>query len=260
MEVAYKVANRRVEGALSFLKTTFNPIVYNAAPPCEVDARSDILKDVTVQGQFTLPSSTPIGEGIPFSSGMVLWLLKRGFASIYRMAFVPTGAVSNVSFAGANGLVSADLNITASSDNTTQPGQGTTAADGYGIISTITYVQELAIPVGSNNLDGTITVTPAIDFNIVRGRVYAGVLSSYSSSVSIGNTTLAGTFTASSLSDTRFVAQSPTGAFSITNLVQSSETTKDAVIQVPSDQGVNALVGPDVQDDLRCPLKNKLRS
>lgn len=268
MDVAYRQANRRVDGALQFLKTSINPMFYNAAPPVDSDSRSDILKDVTIQCQFTIPNTTPISEGIGYTTGMILWLLKRpGLGSIYRMAFVPTGAVSyssDPSVPGNNGLNSALLNTTRTIQNPPPTGPTWTSTfdtdylfgvvDPQGVLATLTYNQELAIPLGvQNGNSNIIQVSRSITDQISFSRVFAGFVEAYSSSISIGNTALAGTWTAASISDTRYVSQSATGAFSITNLMQSSETTKDAVMQVLSDQGVAVIVGPDIQDKFTNP-------
>ena len=109
------VERKRAQASIQFLRTSFNPIANNTAPTVSTSSRSDILKDVTVQGQFIIPSTVPIGEGISFASGMILWLMKRGLASMYRMVFVPMGAVSN-SAAPAPGYNGLNSNYTSKQD------------------------------------------------------------------------------------------------------------------------------------------------
>lgn len=251
---AQNVEQKRAQATMQFLRTTFNPIVNNTAPPIVTSSRSDILKDVTIQCQLTIPSTAPINEGVPNQSGMILWLMKRGLTSLYRMAFVPAGAVSNISTSGPHGLVTTNLNLTIYNATGGYGTPGYLAPDGYGIVSTITYAQELALPVGSNNgVNNIIQINPSTTTIIKYARVYAGIFEAYSSTVSIGNTALSGTFSAASISDTRDICQTSQGAFSITNIIQASESTKDAVMQIPSDQGVLTLMGPDVQDTFTNP-------
>ena len=210
---------QKANAAMQFLYTTFNPIVYNTAPPIETSSRSDILKDVTIQCQFLIPTTAPAGpEYVPTTSGLILWLMKRGLGSIYRMGLVPAGTVSsNTTSPGNSTLLGPYMNLTRPT------GTVGVSLTGY-IISSLTYSQELAIPYGvvNNGQNAVIQVTPNVSDSITFSRVFAGVVEAYSSTVSIGNTTLAGTFTAASVSDTRDVCQSESGAFSPTNLQQSA--------------------------------------
>lgn len=254
---------QKANAAMQFLYTTLNPIVYNTAPPIETSSRSDILKDVTIQCQFLIPTSTPVGEGIPTISGMILWLMKRGLGSLYRMGLVPNGATSVTTGLSANPTLQGFyINVTRPTATFTG---GVVSATAYvtattNIIKSITYTQELAIPYGvaNNGQSAVIQITPNVAEQITFSRVFAGIVETYSSTVSIGNTTLAGTFSAASISDTRDVCQSPQGAFSITNIIQSSETTKDALMQVPSNEGVVTLVGPDIQSTFTNPSQENV--
>ena len=201
---------RKAEASMQFLRTTYNPIVYNAAPPVTTSTRSSMIKDATIQCQFIIASNTLVGELIPVSTGMILWMMKFGIDCIYRMAFIPINAVST--YSSTTGLIGAVFNTSATTYTAAGATGGALAAglaDVNGILNTITYNQELAIPVGvaTNGTSNIISVSTGTLNDIEFTRVYAGIVEAYSSTVSIGNTTLAGTFTAASIADTRDICQ-----------------------------------------------------
>ena len=248
----------RQDATVGFLKCALHPGLYNTPPP-SVDLRSDFSKDGTVIGNFVIPSNALVNEMVPYTSGMILWLCNNGIYSVYRQHFVPPGTVSTVGSgtnSQANGLVGPQLDI----------GMGTFGApeyapNQYGIISSLTYGAQLALPVSSGFSVGdqiSVNFDPLMT-QVAYSRLYAGAIRAVSASTSISTgTVLTGTFTAASVEDTRGVSQDSNGdAFSIGTLTESSETSKDYVAQVPNNQGVAVLLGDDVPIGYTNPLQDQ---
>lgn len=244
----------RVQATLAFLKGSIAPELYNIAPP-NIEPRGQILKDVTINGQLQVLGNSillPTGEQIPNTSGMVLWLVNRGVNSIYRMNFVPSGTTSQVGGSGAGssaqlrGLVGPIANPAVGVD-------GPNAFNAQPLLQSLTYIQQLALPVFNDATD-IIQLKPDLPDEVSYTRLYSGFVSCVSATVSIGNTALTGTFSAASVEDTRDIAQNVgAGAFSVTNIMQSAESIKDGIYQVKTEDGVLALVASDIPFDFTNP-------
>lgn len=239
----------RQEATIGFLQSALHPGIYNTPPP-SVDLRSDFSKDGTVTGNFLIPSTALVNEMVPYVTGMLLWLCNNGLYTIVRQHFVPPGTVSQVG-SGTNsqnqGLLGPQLDY----------GPNHSAPDNWGIILLIQYNTLLALPVsstiGSNSPNDQVSVNFSQIGQLAYTRLYSGYITAISASTSIGNTALTGTFTAASIEDTRGIpniipstAASLSDTFSVAALTQASETSKDYVSLVPSDQGVTVLLGDDV--------------
>lgn len=222
-------------------------------PSQGTETRVDILKDIPIQQNFSVIAPT-LGELVPSNRGMILWLIDRGLYSMYRMHFVPAGTVSTASLSSIYNFTTPTLAY-----RTILASPSASNLTTVGLLSNLTYVWELALPVlqvaGTNEV---ITIDQNIPNELSFTRLYAGQLSLDSSSVSVGNTSLNGAFSAASISDTREIAQTSNGAFQVNQIAASSETQEDYVYQVPVNQGVTAIIGPDVSNEFQMPQQDQV--
>lgn len=231
---------KRQNATLDFIRSALDPSRYNTPPP-SVDMRGDFVKDGTIILNAIIPTGAQINEMVPANTGMLLWLVDNGLFSCYREHFVIPGTVSTVG-SGTNsqnqGLIGPQLDLAPC----------VKSPDRYGIIASLTYVSQLALPVSSNySATDQVSVSVSNLSQLSYTRMFSGVLTAVSASTSIGNTALTGTFAAISIEDTRGISQDAQGnAFSVATTTQASETSKDYVMQVPSDVGVAVVIGDDV--------------
>lgn len=257
-----------LEATVGYIKTgaiVFTKDVY--APP-SITYLPGITKDVTVTAQFyvTQPAAqTYTTEGIPQITGLVFWQVERGITSIYRCGLVPINAqsfntfnnstgVPNPGSAGFRGLQGPWLAWGFGLHPYPSQAGANPATYPYGTIAGIQYTQELLLPYGSDSEpNDIIQIQPNLATSITFTRVFAGQIALQSSTVAIGSTALTGTFSAAAVEDTRDLAQSNQGAYAISRLMQSADNRKDAVMQIPVEKGVCALVGPDINPDFTNP-------
>lgn len=266
----------RAKSVVDCIKAMLCPDRYNTPSASSTEHRADILKDLPIQATFQTITPTALGNGsggtvtwnenVPSSSGMILWQVCRGLFSMYRMHFVTANTTTYCNTAIGSGLAnSPNLTLAQASPHlpftTFALAGGGTNLPAYGNLSSITYTSQLALPVlpvlGTTNSD-IITFDANIPNEIGFTRLYAGQISIDSATVSIGNTTLAGTFSAASVADTRDIAQVLTAAYPVANIASSSETGKDYLYQVPVNQGVSAVMGADVQNDYVNPSQDNV--
>ena len=221
--------------AINVIKATLDPRGSVTAPPM-LDAQSAFTKTVDLSGNFTINDTALVAEKVPTSTGVILDFVARGVASTYRFGIVPAGAQSPT--------------------NTIPLVQGATPTSGV----VISYPYSMPIPYFDDGVN-QIKVGPDLTQNFSMTRKYSGALSVLCDTVPIGNTALNGYLTASSIADTRDVAQvlgaSPS-CFDSTNLVQCSVSAKDGVKEVNVMRGVCTLVGPDIPPTFSVPSSDSL--
>ena len=243
----------KVKATLAFIKSTIAPELYHVPPPT-IEPRGQIVKDVTINGQFQMPSGALINEQVPNNSGIVLWLCNRGITSIYRMNIVPVGTTAGPLLPtppGGTSYISRGLNGFPL-DFTANQSPSTAVQSAFG---SITFVQQLALPVYNNGTD-TIQIKPDIPTEVAFTRLFAGFVSCISGTTSIGNFALTGNLSVASIEDTRDIAQTSTaGAFAVTTIMQSAETNKEGVFQVSVDSGVLALLANDIPYDFTTQMR-----
>lgn len=257
-----------LEATVNYIKGSAVVYTKEQCPPPSITYLASITKDVTVTAQLSVAQpalQTYVTESILQTTGAVLWQVERGITSIYRCGFIPINAQSFNTFSNVNGAPSAGCAGARGlvgpwlawgfglQPYPTQAG-GSVTTYTYGTIAGIVYTQEMLVPYGSDSEpNDVIQIQPNLATDITFTRVFSGQIALQSSTVAIGSTALTGTFSAAAIEDTRDLAQSNQGAFAISRLMQSADNRKDAVMQIPVEKGVCAVVGPDINPDFTNP-------
>ena len=247
---------RRLYATLDFIKGVLDPLTYRSqiAPPSE-EPRGQILKNVTIDGMLTVVGDAAlINEQISNTTGMVLWLCNRGLFSIYRMNFVPAGTVVGPGIIPvAPGSTSGQSRGLTGPLMDPYPNYGFTAPI-PSALSTLTFVQQLALPV-QNDITDIVRIQNDLTDQVAYTRMYSGIITMTAGTISLNKSvTLTGSFSASAIEDTRDVCQSvANGAFSVGNITQSADTYKDSVYQVKVDEGVATILASDIPTDFTNP-------
>lgn len=219
---------QRANMALAVLRSSLIPSQGQLVKPPGIENEVTAMETTNGMGNWKVDDSALIGEKVSTRSGLLLWLPNRGAMSMWRMGVVnPSGSNTVVSPTGTKGL---------------------TGRIGS-VITGLNWVLPVALPY--NNTD-QITFAPDLSTNFSRARLTSGVVKLGSNTVPIGNFAFTGTLSAGSLTDTRDAAQdiavggTAQGAFTALDLVSQSLTQKDGLKEVPLDQGITCLLGPDI--------------
>lgn len=230
----------RPDPKIGFIQTTLDPVHYDILPP-------NIVNRTSFAKRFTLDASWPVrdvaakdgsgnylfpGEQISEQSGLVMWLPNRGLDSLYRMGVVPA--------------------LTNSPDN----GGPETAANFH-----FFYPYEVALPYAKDGTHQfTVSPDPASDFSFTR--MVGGIVQLSSNAIAIGQTVITGLIAGGAIADTRDVCQDPkTGqAYSPSNLMQQSITSKDCFQNVDFEKGITMLLGSDIPIGFSPPQRDLYRT
>jgi hypothetical protein len=273
---------------LGFIKTALAPRHYNVAPSSDVGGAPSFNKPVDYACTYTVtapvaytPPATDAGnilgivdqnqqsEEVAGDTGMILWLVANGVDAIYHMGFVRpnarSGGVIRVQTPVANcqpGL-SPEYNQTLrglglQGDWPGASGQPPLAAFSVNESGCPALNFEWRSPVALPRTgDSTIQISPALEKNFSRSRLFAGVFNIDGSAVPIGVTALTGEFSAGAIASTRDIARDTSGTevtcYDVSALSQQSVTAHDGLKLIPLKDGVTTIVGPDFPEQFSTP-------
>lgn len=229
--------------SLNFIKTTVCPRRMSVAPP-NFHNEVGFTKGVDYNKEFEVNDSALVSPRVLTSKGFVMWHVLRGVNSIYRMGFIPQGSVAIPVSVPAINPGEFSINDVC---NLTAAGTGN-------FLSQVILDAELAVPYG---ISQQIQIAPELQDNFSKTRMFAGIVDVVCNTISAGTITLNGTIAGGAISDTRDICQHLAGgivnAFSVSDLVQTSITLKDGEKEVLAQDGVIALVGPDIAPNYTTP-------
>lgn len=225
--------------ALNVLRSCLHPKNYKLAPPA-FSTRSSFQVSIEYNLNYeVVDPETLQDEAVPADQGLILWFLNRGVNSMFHMGIVDQGSISSVYTKG--------LNIWPRAANTAFPN---------GIFSHLNYNAPLALPYGGAGLLSApdhylINLAPELEKNFSKTRLYGGFMKVATSSniKDFSNINGNGRFALGAISDTRDIAQVIQGsgwsAYSPTNLVTASITSKEGIKSAVANDGIVTIVGPD---------------
>lgn len=112
------------------------------------------------------------------------------------------------------------------------------------------YNSEVALPYKGNE-NVSISPDPGKDFSLTR--MYAGRIRAESTTVPIGSMSLNGWFSTTNVADCRDVMELGTETYAVSELLQQSISSKDALKQIPVQKGVVATIGCDIPNEFTPP-------
>lgn len=217
---------------VQFLKSTLVPRNFNTAPP-NVFEQVSFIRRIDFSLNFIVGPQPVydrgVNEAVPTSEGLLLWHVKRGVQSIYRMGIVPQGSVSNE---GNKGLNQSIPNMVGS------------------YMNTLSFEKPLALPYAR---DQNVVVGSNLSEEFSSARMYAGVVDVQSDTLPSGSYALNGRISAGNISDTRDIAQTRSGAYSSITLTQTSLSSKDAIKNTNVHEGVTTIIGSDMPSEFTQP-------
>jgi hypothetical protein len=242
--------------AIDLARTSIAPRAFNVGPPNYYTQTSfvkklDVVANITVNDNLangTQSINQSFTERVSTQTGVIVWLVNRGCASIYRMGIVPTGTIVN------NGVTLGGLN-NGGRRGMNPPRWAGNASPGAIVL---TWANAMAVPYNSTTPADTIKVSPDLGQQFSRTRLFAGDLRVICDTIPIGLTALNGVFSAGSFVDIRDIIQTLEGSntancFDPGDLVQQSVTSKDGIKEVSVMQGIVSLVGSDIPPDYTPP-------
>lgn len=249
-----------IAGANAFVKSVDYETTYAVAAKVTGPERLTYGVDSGLPGggwKATDMPETDTGYFIHFTQEGVDSFVHYGVVMGSKTQFVGIAAAGNstgiVNVANFNGLTLAGHVIVA-------PVGGVTAGASYSLADQpafcLCYQQPLIIP--RLGAAGGIKVSPELDKNFSKCRMFAGRIDIYSSTIPTGNASLNGTFTTSAIADTRDIASNEVSngvvnSYDITDLTQQSVSASDVLRGVPAVEGVVSLIGPDFPQDYTQP-------
>lgn len=225
--------------ALDLAKGTIDPLRYGIQPPSAYTATT-FTKRIDASGNFPMLAMVPTYQGIPSTSGAIIWMPNRGLNSVYRFGIIPGGTETD--YHGVHGHV-------LPGSNTLPTGiTGPAFGDGFH------FHTPLPVPYNDKTSADIIHVSPPMDdLTISKARLYAGYLRTLSDTTPVGLTALNGSLSAAAVGDIRDVFQTGRidnvdsgAALDAVTLVQSSVLMKDAIKEVSVGKGATVLIGPDI--------------
>ena len=222
--------------AIDLARASIAPRVFQCQPPAATTlARFSKRFDIT--GNFSVNDTALTKEAVPSSSGAVIWFPFHGTQGIYRYGIVPGGASTTT--------------------------VGFVLIQGFGGGTTFHWYTPMVVPYGNVVSSDIITVSPSLvgvkatsapDYNLFSmSRVTSGDLFLRCDTIPVGNMALNGYIAAAAVADWRDVIQVGYTDFTVSGttldpaqLVQSAVTQKDGVKEVSGQNGVRAVLGPDI--------------
>lgn len=238
---AAATTSERGEVALSVLRATLDPRTFKSAPP-SFSSRTSMIQSVEYNLNYEVGETYAGKEDVPMNSGLVMWFVTKGADSIVHCGIVPANSVSVHMEKGLE----------------VWPLDGATgvSADPDKRFLSLNFIAPLALPYGgvgalaapSQNI---VRVSPELEKNFSKARLYGGVMKCITSTNTkeFANINSNGRFSVGAIQDTRDICQTLQGstwtAFSSTNLVTSSVTSKEGIKSCTANNGIASIIGPD---------------
>lgn len=234
----------RVANNLGLVRCVLDPEFSPAVAPPNFGHNSTFSKQLQVSGNIEVKAGALVGEQIPVTEGMLLWLVNRGMDSFWRMGFVPAATVSTYL---------TNLTLVPALRRAFESG-----AQSFAGFTGLTYNTQLALPYNSSAERITVQSQLAKDFS--RTRAFAGVMAAKSSTQQVGSVILNGNMSAGSVADTRDVCQDTETklAFAAQDVATKSVTPKDGIVQCDVVQGISMLSGPDISPHFSAPSQDSV--
>jgi hypothetical protein len=210
-EQVMQIAETSGEEALAFFQGAMNPQGINNAGKIIVPANNRGIQ--TVVKPVTVYGNF---ASVPGWSGAVIWLIQNGSLSVHMYRLFPLGAPVPVQ------------------QSLTTPTFGL-----YNIAAVLTA--NMFVPCVA---DEDVRLEPAIENTFTMGRPIAGTIRLKSDATSTTSAAMSGTASAGAINDTRTA-----GDFSAPVLAQQSVTKKDGIVDSKIQDGIVALIGPDIAPD-----------
>lgn len=274
---------QRIKDNIGFIQTVLNPNrPTKIQPSAAIAGANAFVKVVDYETTYAVTSKVTAAQRLAFGvdvhptgvwlandmpendTGYFIHFTQEGVDAIYHYGVVmgsKTQFVGVSASTGATGIANVQNfnGLTLAGHCWVAPVGGTTAGASYSLADQpafcLCYQQPLLIP--RLGAAGGIKVSPELDKNFSRCRMYAGRIDIYSSTIPTGNASLNGTFTTSAIADTRDIASNEVSgiinSYDVTDLQQQSVSASDVLKGVPAVEGIVSLIGPDFPQDYTQP-------
>lgn len=222
------------------------PELLTAAPPPFFTERNMVTTITASCQQIVTDPSTKTGEGVPDNTFVLIWFPQWAGNAIVRFGIVPKGAQSN--------------------PGTVIPAPPVVGPYTYPVISFTTpgacsifnvkYNSELALPYDVQSGVTQMAFEPNLQENFRSVRAISGSMQVKSDTIAAGSLSISGQGSGFVVSDTRIVAQTNGGAYTIAAMRANAETKRDSVVNVGMQDGVKVLLGPPTTQQF-CPADYK---
>jgi hypothetical protein len=239
--------------SLLLVKSTVEPRKFAASTP-NLFYDTTFINPVTFDLSYAVKDDAAlIGEKVSTQSGMFLWLPNLGTTSMFHMGFVPIGTTTLADGAAYGALAVRGFGLTNGSWGNSWANGG---APTYPWLHRV-YTGVCAIPYNNRIAPDSISSAPALKDQFSKTRMLSGIMECYSSTRAITTTALSGTFSCAAISDTRDLSEATDKTcYSVTNLDTQGVTARDGIKQIPVQDGVAVIIGPDMPPDFSAPEQN----
>lgn len=217
-----------------------------AAPPPFFTERNLLATITASSQQIVTDPATKTGEGVPDNTFVMMWFPQWSGNAIVRFGIVAKGKESNP------GTV---IPVPPVVGPYTYP-VITFATAGPCSIFNVKYNSELALPYAVQSGVTQMAFEPNLNENFRSVRAISGSMQVKSDTIAAGSLSISGVGSGFVVSDTRIVAQTTGGAYTVAAMQANCETKRDAVINVGMQDGVKVLLGPPTTQAF-CPAEYK---